>query len=108
MIAKKIVGQIPGKPQGGRHGMVFGQISSSSVIGNIPQKPLVPGQREHHTLNNSIHFSLFVTGLTDFCNCQNFNVFCFAGTKSEEIKFSFPLNAFLHVVIISISRYLLI
>ena len=50
MLNKFVVGHIPGKPQGGRHGMVFGQISSST-IGNSPQKLLVPGQSEHlHTI----------------------------------------------------------
>lgn len=51
IVAKRIlvVGQIPGKPQGGRHGMVFGQISNSSTVGNSPQKPLVPGQNAPNT-----------------------------------------------------------
>lgn len=37
------LGQIPGKPQGGRHGMIFGHISNPSTIGNSNQ-PLVPGR----------------------------------------------------------------
>jgi hypothetical protein len=36
------LGQIPGRPQGGRHGMIFGHISVPSTIGNSNQ-PLVPG-----------------------------------------------------------------
>lgn len=32
------VGNVPGRPQGGRHGMVFGQIPVSSIT-----VPLVPG-----------------------------------------------------------------
>lgn len=56
MRNKFVVGQIPGKAQGGRHGMVFGQISSSSTIGNSPQKPLVPGQKSTHTLFLTLFF----------------------------------------------------
>lgn len=36
------LGNIPGRPQGGRHGMVFGQIPAPSIIGS-PPVPLVPG-----------------------------------------------------------------
>lgn len=35
---KHFLGNVPGRPQGGRHGMVFGQIPVSSTT-----VPLVPG-----------------------------------------------------------------
>lgn len=56
------IGQVPGKPIGGRHGMIFGQIHSSSTIGNTPPKPLVPGQRHMPSLEFSFSF-LFWTFL---------------------------------------------
>lgn len=34
----QFLGNVPGRPQGGRHGMVFGQIPASST-----SVPLVPG-----------------------------------------------------------------
>lgn len=40
------LGNIPGRPLGGRHGMVFGQISVSSAIGNSIT-PLVPGSTSY-------------------------------------------------------------
>ena len=41
-LLPNFIGHIPGRPPGGRHGMVFGQISSST-IGNSSNTPLVPG-----------------------------------------------------------------
>jgi hypothetical protein len=65
MLNKFVVGHIPGKPQGGRHGMVFGQISSST-IGNSPQKPLVPGQSCTHINFFYIFFFFLFVDLISF------------------------------------------
>lgn len=37
------IGHVPGRPQGGRHGMVFGQIPITITTGNL-STPLVPGR----------------------------------------------------------------
>lgn len=42
-----VAGHVPGRPQGGRHGMVFGQIpvsGTSSATASSVQVPLVPGR----------------------------------------------------------------
>ncbi|KRF97552.1 uncharacterized protein Dwil_GK27182, partial [Drosophila willistoni] len=42
VISLYYIGHIPGRPLGGRHGMVFGQIPAPPAIGNS-SVPLVPG-----------------------------------------------------------------
>lgn len=48
------LGNIPGRPQGGRHGMVFGQIPVPPTLGGSCPVPLVPGSTPH----NIVHFVL--------------------------------------------------
>lgn len=49
------VGNVPGRPQGGRHGMVFGQIPVSPIT-----VPLVPGSTYKLYILFSSHFKFFV------------------------------------------------
>lgn len=55
------LGHVPGRPLGGRHGMVFGQIPAPpSAIGNA-SVPLVPGAYKY--IHQSRVFSLFLNDM---------------------------------------------
>lgn len=57
-LLPNFLGHIPGRPPGGRHGMVFGQISSST-IGNTSNTPLVPGSTSFlKPIDNKLDFVL--------------------------------------------------
>lgn len=45
------IGHIPGRPLGGRHGMVFGQIPAPPAAVGNPSVPLVPGAYRSQTTN---------------------------------------------------------
>lgn len=96
---KFVVGQIPGKPQGGRHGMVFGQITSSSTIGNSPQKLLVPGQRapSHYFIFFFIlHFLLVqLEWIKTFYNTTICGMYRHTkARKLESLRFAFSPSSF--------------
>lgn len=59
-------GNLPGRPQGGRHGMVFGQIpvSTTAHSSNVPVH-LVPGRRHTHTHK---HCSRISQNLLCYCS----------------------------------------
>lgn len=55
-----IIGHVPGRPQGGRHGMVFGQIPVvPSATGSL-SIPLVPGSTQE------IYFFCFILFFSSF------------------------------------------
>lgn len=60
-ISTTNIGNVPGRPQGGRHGMVFGQIPVSST-----SVPLVPGSTPFFLILLFMFFNLQIDYLFTF------------------------------------------
>lgn len=65
----KNLGHIPGRPLGGRHGMVFGQIPAPPAVGT--SVPLVPGAYRIHLISTTQLFNFFSFIIFKFFFCDN-------------------------------------